>query len=570
MKKILGFFLLIALTSCSRPDRGQKFVPVDPLAPSNLTYEVTYKKLIFQMPMTELYPRYYGSLIEDFTIEPALPAGVQFSEKSGRIAGLPEEISAAREYTITGTADYINEAGVEVTGKVSTKMVIEVVHQEPFGLTYGDNLIVRTMDTVLNISPMCNDGIRLGAVCTRFSISPALPSFLSFNTTTGRISGNITSKFSGDYVVTGHNTGGSTTFDLRIEIRDFVKRLSLGGSHSCAIVNEVVRCWGNNDRGQIGDGTQINRTTPATAVYSSTTLANITAGYDYTCAHRFDNNRLFCWGNNADSQFGPSLSATNFLVPTDTTISMANLSAGEGSTYRRLCGSGDDGAATCYGTFPFGDLSPSSYKAVSSPATPLLPESSYGGDGFSCFLRTGRVYCLGDNSAGQLGDNQSSGASSYFLTIPTGLENSVTSLSVNGKSACAIRSRVSLYCWGEINGQTVPTEVPYTIPDVLSLESVAVGNNFFCVVNSGRVYCQGDNAFGQIGSGSTAPSVSSFQEVIRASDNASIGPVQSVEAGDHHACLTSSNSVYCWGRNNRGQVGVGSFDNSNKARLVSF
>jgi serine/threonine-protein kinase len=279
---------------------------------------------------------------------------------------------------------------------------------------------------------------------------------------------------------------------------------------------------------------------------------------------------MYCWGNNADNQFGPSVSSGVKTSPISTALYISKISVGDMSSNRRVCGIDDNSHGVCYGSFPFGNLSSSGYAAQMGPANPLVgPESTYSAGDFSCFLKQGRVYCLGGNGQGQLGDGLASGASSSYLVTPTGLTTGVTSLDIHGKSACAIINRSSLYCWGAINGASVPTEVVVDVQDIISLETVAVGSNFLCVVNSGKPYCRGDNSFGQLGSGSASPSSTTFQEVLK-TDNSSFDSVQLLDAGDSHACLSSFNNVYCWGRNNKGQVGNNSTNNSNKASLVGF
>jgi alpha-tubulin suppressor-like RCC1 family protein len=48
-----------------------------------------------------------------------------------------------------------------------------------------------------------------------------------------------------------------------------VKKLALGTDHSCALIKDgTVKCWGSNDRGQLGDGTLENRNSPITVSFS--------------------------------------------------------------------------------------------------------------------------------------------------------------------------------------------------------------------------------------------------------------------------------------------------------------
>ncbi|MFN8542497.1 MAG: hypothetical protein U0232_34085, partial [Thermomicrobiales bacterium] len=92
-------------------------------------------------------------------------------------------------------------------------------------------------------------------------------------------------------------------------------QIAAGDEHSCAIVgtNHEVRCWGRNDRGQLGDGTEANRLRPvpvlehpaAVGVVETrlTNVAQLVAGGGHTCA-RLSNNEVRCWGSNSKGQLG--------------------------------------------------------------------------------------------------------------------------------------------------------------------------------------------------------------------------------------------------------------------------
>lgn len=562
MKKVVFFLLFFAL-GCTQQREQKTYNPVNPSIPQNLSYEASEKTLRYQEVMNPIYPTFSGSdgSIPSFSISPALPTGLQFSATTGRIAGTPEALSSSRVYTVTVTNN---------TGSASTNLVLSVVHQAPFNLSYGNNLILSSMGGLINVVPLCAEGIRMGAGCTSFSISPALPSFLSFNTTSGRISGIVSSRFTQTYTITGYNTGGSTSTDVTIDIRQNIYNISLGVDHSCAIVDGISKCWGRNDHGQVGDGTQVNKLSPVSINYSGSRFANISLGLDFSCAYRFSDFQAYCWGNNPDGAFGPNVALTSSLVPLDLNLVIAGINVSQGSSLRRLCGLNDQEQSLCYGAYDFGSLVSTNYRVRENSSTNLSPISaiSSGGD-FACFLKFGRVYCHGNNSVGQLGDNQASGSSSFYTVTPVGLESGVTALDSFGRSACAIKNNQNLYCWGEINGAVEPTLMTIDILDSISIDSLSVGQNFLCLKNMSRVYCIGDNSVGQLGRGSADANSVSFVEVKKDNDEP-LGNVQQLELGGAHACAIASNEVFCWGKNDQGQLGIGSVVNSNKAKKLNF
>ena len=84
-----------------------------------------------------------------------------------------------------------------------------------------------------------------------------------------------------------------------------VVSIAAGANHTCAlIVDGTARCWGSNVEGQIGDGTRganNNRNVP-TAVNGLTGAVGISAGANHTCA--MTPGVVRCWGDNLSGQLG--------------------------------------------------------------------------------------------------------------------------------------------------------------------------------------------------------------------------------------------------------------------------
>ena len=116
----------------------------------------------------------------------------------------------------------------------------------------------------------------------------------------------------------GDNTYGSlgnglhgTFSSLPVEITSFGTglypvKVATGGHHSCAILNDgTVSCWGYNNHGQLGDGTQISRYTPTPTLSLGVGVeaVDIVAGGYHSCAVLDDGN-VKCWGSNVYGQLG--------------------------------------------------------------------------------------------------------------------------------------------------------------------------------------------------------------------------------------------------------------------------
>lgn len=96
-----------------------------------------------------------------------------------------------------------------------------------------------------------------------------------------------------------------------------VKAIAAGGSHTCAIRKDrTVVCWGDNQSGQLGDGTLTSSTTPV-PVSNLTGVVGIAAGGSHTCAVRKDRT-VVCWGSNSAGQLGTG-DNTSSPVPVEVT-----------------------------------------------------------------------------------------------------------------------------------------------------------------------------------------------------------------------------------------------------------
>ena len=101
-----------------------------------------------------------------------------------------------------------------------------------------------------------------------------------------------------------------------------VKVLKAGGSRTCAILSDdTLRCWGANNKGQLGQGdTTIRRTPPTTAVNLGTgrTVKMISLVSRTNICALLDNGTVKCWGENTSGALGaganPDTDATGPVI----------------------------------------------------------------------------------------------------------------------------------------------------------------------------------------------------------------------------------------------------------------
>lgn len=125
---------------------------------------------------------------------------------------------------------------------------------------------------------------------------------------------------------------------------------------------------------------------------------------------------------------------------------------------------------------------------------------------------------------------------------------------------CALKQDGSVWCWGDgfygatgfgdSNAQLTPRQVP----GLTHAATLSTGAAHSCaVLADGTAQCWGYNEFGQIGLGLSGDPVRSPQKVV------GLGGISQIAAGSTHSCALIGNSgeVYCWGANDRAQLGTG-------------
>jgi signal peptidase I len=176
----------------------------------------------------------------------------------------------------------------------------------------------------------------------------------------------------------------------------------------------------------------------------------------------------------------------------------------------------------------------------------------------------GSVWCWGRNDKGQLGDGSTSDSS---VPVELGVSG-VVAVTAGDKHSCAVLDDGSVWCWGSNNeGQlgnntTSDSWSPVgagcaggsgTLSGVVA---VAAGEVHSCaVLDDGSVWCWGRNDKGQLGDDTGTDSESPVQ-VAGAGGSGTLSGVVAVAAGDKHSCaVLDDGSVWCWGSNNEGQLG---------------
>ena len=341
--------------------------------------------------------------------------------------------------------------------------------------------------------------------------------------------------------------------------------IAAGGGHSCALLSGgTVKCWGNNNYGELGDGTTTSSLVPV-AVTGITTATAITAGYSYSCA-LLSGGTIKCWGQNSSGQLGNGTYGWNngSSVPVSVTgITTATaITAGFGHSCALIVG----GTVKCWGGNYYGELGDGTTNGPSVPvpvsvtgittATAITAGSSY-----SCALLSGgAIKCWGQNSSGELGDGTTN-SSSVAVSV-TGI-TTATAITAGYSYSCALLSDGTIKCWGNNSsgqlgdGTITSSLVPVSVTGITTATAITTGYSYSCaLLSGGTVKCWGQNSSGELGDGTITSSLVPVSVT-------GITTATSIRAGFSYSCaLLSGGTVKCWGNNSSGQLGDGTTNSS--------
>jgi alpha-tubulin suppressor-like RCC1 family protein len=300
-----------------------------------------------------------------------------------------------------------------------------------------------------------------------------------------------------------------------------ISSISAGSNHTCAIASGAAYCWGYNQSGQLGNGTQADSSIPVAVLTSgalqSKSLSQITTGSQHSCAATLT--EAFCWGENSTYQLGDNTKVRSLSPAKVATTSSASSAADIHSI------SYDENSASLkfiadnqyFSHYLSVDSKLSSKRLPTAESLGVLSgkviSKAVQGYGFACYLSEGRVYCAGQNASGQLG---------------------------NGTQAVS-DTPVEIDMTGALKG--------------LSITDISAGYAHSCVIASGKVFCWGSNSQGQLGVSDTRDSSNGFKTI------ASLSPVAVDTTGDltkdmavqflttsiYSTCIVAAGQPYCWG-----------------------
>ena len=563
-----------------------------------------------------------ASLSGQLTFSPVkgdLPPGTPTSTISTSVAAPTSAGTYTAELHVFDAAGNETVRSISITWATVSNSAVSDVYANRLKLVYGGNILPKntcigvdlmpadassqavTVTTALNVSIRA-DGAEL---FTAASCSGVGASELTLSLATSTQIYVKTPMASSEVFLFARDTAVGTTVNPALFYGIVGSRLYAAANRTCMVGESGgVGCWGENNYGQIGDGTTSNKSTPVSPSSLGTSIRQLALGSNHSCALLTDYS-VKCWGRNEFGQLG--LQPVVGGSPTAGTVASSSSPISVGFTFlngrsprylvageRHNCAIMDDMSVQCWGANDYGQLGngtqTSSYSPVLVSGSGRYRLVSAGGN-HNCGVVPGNptvIKCWGRNDYGQIGNGAPETAPAPQTTpIAVNVDSTTGNLLISGyepvrlslgeNHSCAVAripngtggfSSPALYCWGSyLNGSASANSKDSSSPTLTNLNlstgammnNIILGSRHSCGLDGGgKLYCWGQNSHGQLGINSTtSTSPGSAAAVLTLT-------APQFAAGRAHTCALSptfSNSpttvaFKCWGDSASGQLGV--------------
>jgi alpha-tubulin suppressor-like RCC1 family protein len=379
----------------------------------------------------------------------------------------------------------------------------------------------------------------------------------------------LTATYAGD----GNNTASTSSVYRQIVSPSY----GGGGYHTLEATGGLLYSWGDNTLGQLGYASPGSTYTTAPAAVSLTggvMVAAVAPGQYYSLASAVDG-KLYGWGDNSNGQLGDG------TLVAHTTPAVVNLPAGitpmaVATRANHALAIGSDGVLYAWGLNTSGQLCDGTLINRSTPVPVALPAGvaaiaiAAGGQHNLIIGSDNQLYACGLNTSGQVGDGSVlQRLTPVLVSLPAGVLP--VDIAAGGQHSLAIGSDGLVYAWGNNasgqlgTGTFTASSTPLHPPTLnlaagVSALSVKAGTQHSMLLASdGTLITWGSNQYGQLGNGTPA----GMPLPAPAFGLPAGVTVTSVAAGAYNTLVRGSDGgLYLWGLNTSGQLGNGGIANS--------
>jgi len=334
--------------------------------------------------------------------------------------------------------------------------------------------------------------------------------------------------------------------------------VSSGSLHTVAIkANGTLWAWGNNEEGQLGDGTETDRDHPV-QVDNSNDWAAVSAGHGHTVALKQEGT-LWAWGWNSDGQLGNGTKTSRSApVQVGPAKDWASASAGWNHTVALKA----DSTLWVWGNNKYGQLGDGTRTDRSNPVqvgnSKDWAAASAGWNYTVALKKDGTLWAWGRNSVGQLGDSTRIDRNT---PVQMGSSNVWAAVSAGVMHTVALKMDGTIWAWGYnkegqlgdgTDGILSSKSKPVQVGNSKDWAAVSAGFHHTVAFRmDGTIWAWGGNDCGQLGD-DTATSENSPVQVGASKNWAAVSA-----SYDRTVALKKDGTVWAWGLNNSGQLGDG-------------
>lgn len=332
----------------------------------------------------------------------------------------------------------------------------------------------------------------------------------------------------------------------------------------------AVIAWGSSPNGELGNGTTTNTSTPV--------FAKVPHNFRYTMVRTSltsvaltTTGRVYGWGNNNAGQVGDGTTANRLAPVRATELNGVKVTAiRESALFTMVLTSA--GRVLSWGMNTDGELGNGTTTDRLAPVQARIPKGvritaiSAGYTHALALTKSGRILAWGDNTSGELGDGTKKDRHSpVYVRLPA--HTKVTSIATGYETGYAVTSTGRLLAWGynpvgELGDGTATTRlkpVRVHLPKGVKV-SVATGGELhaLALTTTGRVLAWGYNKTGQLGDGSTT--IRQKPVFVKLPTGTKVRALAGGQ--DFSMALTRGGRILTWGANGSGQLGNGTTTDS--------
>ena len=369
--------------------------------------------------------------------------------------------------------------------------------------------------------------------------------------------------------------GRTNSSDVPVAVKKITNATSVAGATDdedyCAVLSTgKVDCWGYGGEGELGDGTTTAYSDVPVAVTGITNAKSVISdniGADGYCV-LLRTGRVDCWGLNDWGELGNGTLMYSDVPVAVKGITDAKVVTGNDFSFSAVLLTG---RIDCWGKHLSTVSSDNSEVPVAvKRITNATAVAGDGSNSYCAVLKTGKMACWGYGYDGELGNGRFYTSNPMGSRAPVAVKEitnarAVTYFSAPSSTAggfCALLSTGKVDCWGygadgELgNGSTTHSDVPVAVKKITDATSVADDAflGYCAVLKTGRVDCWGYNQYGELGNGSYAsPDV---PVAVKKITNAKVVTGDGYES---YCAVLKTARVDCWGEGMAGQLGNGRF-----------